>query len=111
MAAFNHDDSNKDNNMMKAKSEDTEQLYSRNPDASLIKRWKLKASSAEKGTRYHCKECGKQTTNQSNLNAHIRAVHEGIKYPCGQCQHEATSKGDLAQHRRAVHEGIKYPCG
>ena len=66
MAAFNHDGSNKDKDMMKAKSEETEQLYSRNPDASLIKRWKLKDSSAEKGTRYHCKECGKQMINQTN---------------------------------------------
>ena len=58
MAAFNHEGSNKDNNMMKAKSEETD---SRNQNASFIKRWKLKASSAEKGTRYQCKECGKHT--------------------------------------------------
>ena len=96
MAAFNHDGSNKGVGMTEAKSDD-----------SLAKRYKL--SSTE--TRYSCKECGKQMINQSNLNAHIRSIHEGIKYPCGQCQYEATTKGDLARHRRAVHEGIKYPCG
>ena len=108
MAEFNNDGSNKENNMMEAKSEENAQFSLRNPDASLIKRCKLKASLAEKRTRYQCKECGKQMINQSSLNAHIRSSHEGIKYPCGLCQHEATSKGNLARHRRAVHDGKKY---
>ena len=100
MAAFNSDGTNED-----------EKLSSGNTDDSLVQRDKLKASSTEKGTRYKCKECGLKMMNKSNLNTHIRSIHERIKYPCDQCQHETTSKGHLAQHRRAVHEGIKYPCG
>ena len=96
MAAFNNDDTNKEVNMSKAKLEETEQLSSGNADDSLVKRYKFKVSSTEKGARYRCEECGKQMINQSSLNAHIRSVHKGIKYPCGQCQHEATSKGNLA---------------
>jgi len=91
MAVNNHDGSNKDTNWVKAKSEETERLSSRNTDASLVK-----SSSGEKGTRYHCKECGKQMINQGNFNAHIRAMLEGKKYSCRQCQHEATSKNGLA---------------
>ena len=111
MAAFNHGGSIKGVDMMEAKSGETGQLSSENTNDCLIKRYKLKASSTEKGTRFKCEECGKQMINQSNLNGHIRSFQEGIKYPCGQCQYEATSKGHLALRRRAVHEGIKYPCG
>ena len=106
MAAFNNDGTNEDDDMMKAKSDKNEQLSSENADDFLVNRFKLKASSTEKGTRFKCKECGKQMINQSILNGHIRSIHEGIKYPCGQCQYEATSKGHLARHRRAVHERI-----
>ena len=111
MTAFNDNGTNKDVNMTKAKSEEAKRLSLENTYDTLIKGYMLKATSTENETRYNCKECGKQMTNKSNLNAHIRAIHEGIKHPCGQCQYEATSKGHLAQHRRAVHEGIKYPCG
>ena len=90
---------------------DSEQYSSENTDNSVVNRYKLKASSTQKEMRYICKECGKQIKSQSNLYAHMRAVHEGIKYPCEQCDYQATSKRNLAQHRRAVHEGIKYPCG
>ena len=87
MAAFKCDGANEYDDIMEAKSETTEQLSSGNTDNSLVKRFKLKASSTEKGTRYSCKECGRKMMNQSSLNTHTRAVHEGIKYPCGQCQH------------------------
>ena len=99
MTSFNHDGSNKDIILVEAKSEETEQFSSGNTDDSLVMRYKLKASSTEKGSRYYCKECGKQMMNKSNLNTHVRSVHDGIKYPCGQCQYEATSKGSLAQHK------------
>ena len=81
--------------MMEVKSEETEQHSSGNSDDSLGKRYKLNASSKQKGKRYNCKECGKQMTKQSILNVHIRAIHKGIKYPCGQCLYEASSKGDI----------------
>ena len=90
MAAINHDDFTQDN--------------------SIAKSCRLKASSKENGRRYNCKECGKQMINQTNLNTHIRAIHEGLKYPCDQCQYRATQKGHLIQHQRSVHEGVKYSC-
>ena len=106
MATLNQNDVN----MTEAKSEETKQHPSGNTANSLGKKYKLKASLTPVGKLYNCKECGKQMTNQSSLNRHIRAIHEGIKYPCGECQYQATSKGYLAEHRRAVHEGIKYTC-
>ena len=95
MASLNLDGSIKEVYMMEAESEDSEQLTSENTDNFFVKRYNLKASSIQKEIRYICKECGKQMTKQSSLNAHRRAIHEGIKYPCGQCQHESTSKGNL----------------
>ena len=106
MAVFNDDGTNEYVNMMEAKSVEAEQFSSGNTDDSLAKKYKLKGSSTEKGTRYDCKECGQKMMNQSSLNTHIRSIHEGIKYPCGQCKHQATSKGNLARHRIAVHERI-----
>ena len=111
MAAFNNDGTNENDDMVEAKSEETEQLSAGNTDDTLVKRFKLKASSIEKGKRYNCEECGRKMMNRSSLNTHIRSIHEGIKYPCGQCQYQATSKGNLAEHINVVHQGIKYPCG
>ena len=96
MAALKNVGINEDDDIMEARSAKTEQLSSRNTDDTLVKRFKLKANSTEKGKRYNCKECGRKMMNRSSLNTHIRSIHEGIKYPCGQCQHEATSKGALA---------------
>ena len=110
MASLNLDGSTKDVNMMEAKSEDSEQYTSEDKDNSIVKRYKLKASSPQKQMRYICKECGKQMTTQSSLKTHKRSVHEGIKYPCEQCQYQATRKYHLARHRRSTHEGKKYPC-
>ena len=90
MASLNLDGSIKEVYMMEAESEDSEQLTSENTDSFFVKRYNLKASSIQKEMRYICKECGKQMTKRSNLNARKRAVHEGIKYPCGQCLYEAT---------------------
>ena len=39
--------------MIEAKSEETEQFSLGNTDDSLVKRFKLKASSTDKGTRYN----------------------------------------------------------
>ena len=86
MAAFNNDGTNEDDELTEAKLEETEQLSSGIKDDSFAKRFELKASSTEKGTRYKCEECGKKMIKQSSLNAHIRSIHEGIKYSCGQWQ-------------------------
>ena len=51
MTSFNHDGSNKDIILVEAKSEETEQFSSGNTDDSLVMRYKLKASSTEKGSR------------------------------------------------------------
>ena len=109
MAMFNLDGTVKDVDLMEAKLDDTEQYSSENTDNSIVKRYKLKASSTQKEMRYW--QCQHQSTSKGDLAKHIRAVHEGIKYHCGQCQYQATSTESLAQHTKAVHQGIKYPCG
>ena len=54
MAAFNNDFTDEDDDMMEAKSEETEQLSSGNTDDTLVKGFKLKTKSKEKGKRYNC---------------------------------------------------------
>ena len=111
MAAFNNDGTNEDDDMMKAKSDKNEKLSSGNADDFLVKIFKLKESSTEKGTIYNCEECGQKMMNQSSLNTHIRSIHEGIKYPCGQCDYLSVTNSRLHLHRRSGHVGMKYPCG
>ena len=80
MTAFNHDGSNKEFDMMEAKSEENGQHSSGNTDHYLVKMNKLKASSTEKGTTYDCKGCGKQMANQSSLNVHIRSIQQDASH-------------------------------
>ena len=79
MAAFSYDGFKQDVDTKEIKSEETEHHSSGNTDNSILKRCKVKASSIEKGTKYTCKECGKQMIKLSNLKYHVRSIHEGIK--------------------------------
>ena len=54
MAAFNNDGIKEDDDMVDANLEEAEQLSVGNTDDTLVKRFKLKVSSTEKGTRYNC---------------------------------------------------------
>ena len=63
MADFNHDGTNKDINMMEAKSEETEQFSSGNTDDSLVMRYKLKASS----TDFNCRVLDKSIPHGEDL--------------------------------------------
>ena len=49
---------------------------------------------------------------QSNLNRHVKIVHEGIKnYQCQICEQKFSRSGKLQKHVKIIHEGIKdYQC-
>ena len=76
----------------------------------------------EKIKQYLCTQCGKCFVTTSQLNFHVKKVHEKdlneVKISiCKICQKEFESKHELNNHKLVVHEGIKpiicpeYPMG
>ena len=55
-----------------------------------------------------CQVCYKIFTQKSDLNRHIKSVHQGEKpYPCADCGKDFSQKVHLIQHMRCVHKGEK----
>ena len=59
-----------------------------------------------------CNKCGSVLASISNLNRHIRTVHENqLPYKCMECDKEFGQKTCLNTHIRTVHEGKRpYKC-
>ena len=66
--------------------------------------------SAHQGVKYACSQCDLQFTQQVSLALHIKSIHDGVKYPCNQCDHQAKDRGNLTKHIQSIHEGVKYSC-
>ena len=60
---------------------------------------------------FPCTKCDKKFISLSNLNAHMKSLHEGIRYSCDKCEYKATQKVSLKVHIKSIHEGVRYPCG
>ena len=62
--------------------------------------------------RYPCNRCDFQARGTSDLNKHIRAIHEGLKYKCDYegCDYKNATKSGVTYHAQFKHEGIYYPC-
>ena len=62
--------------------------------------------------RYPCNRCDFQARGTSDLNKHIRAIHEGIKFECDYegCNYKCAARNMLKYHAQFKHEGIYYPC-
>lgn len=55
--------------------------------------------------------CGKEFTNNRDLQRHIDSVHEGVKHKCPHCDYEATEKTKLVRHIKTVHLQVKaFKC-
>jgi KRAB domain-containing zinc finger protein len=63
------------------------------------------------GVRYHCPNCAHASTAKTDLQRHIRTVHEKRKdFECPVCHKEFTQASGLKTHREAVHEGVRHEC-
>ena len=54
--------------------------------------------------------CTKTFGRRSELNKHIRYIHEGIKIMCESCGKSFGKPGDLDRHIKAIHEAIIHEC-
>ena len=52
---------------------------------------------------HECHLCDKSFRQNSQLQAHIKSVHEGVRYPCNQCSYKAKAQRYLNLHIQSVH--------
>ena len=62
------------------------------------------------GAKIPCNICGKNFTQISSLNTHIRAVHKKIRYKCTECPRETTQLPVLNLHMKDAHNHNGYFC-
>ena len=54
-----------------------------------------------------CPHCAKSFNRASDLNVHVKSVHEKVKHECHLCNKMCSSKQHLRKHIANVHEGKK----
>lgn len=59
-----------------------------------------------------CEICGTKFARKSNLNKHLRSVHEDVrKFPCELCSLKFKRQDHLIKHKRSVHAKLrKFTC-
>ena len=66
---------------------------------------------SEQIKRSNCDDCGKSFCCKSNLNQHIKCVHEGLKvFSCKLCNKIYTQFNNLKSHIASIHEETKSNC-
>ena len=68
-----------------------------------------KVNNAQKQT-FPCPHCQYKAKQESNLQQHIKSVHEGQTFPCPHCEYKSSWKTRLQTHIKSVHEGQTFPC-
>ena len=61
---------------------------------------------------YECDKCDYKCSQNGNLKAHNKQVHDKIKnFVCDKCDYKCSTNGDLKKHNKSVHDKIKnYEC-
>ena len=57
------------------------------------------------GKTYQCQYCEQKYTLKTNLNTHIKSIHEGKTFQCQHCEYKATQKSSLKKHIKSIHDG------
>ena len=60
--------------------------------------------------KYECDQCDKTYNSSSEINRHIKSIHDGVKYACEQCDKQFSEQSKLKRHTESKHEGVKYAC-
>ena len=70
-----------------------------------------KTGKEVKNEEWCCNYCGKRFAGKSNLNTHIKNIHEGKREVCETCGKSFSSVNNLKIHIEGVHEKkIKQQC-
>ena len=64
---------------------------------------KVLKKKIDKYFQYNCDQCQYKTWDKSNLNIHVKSIHEGKKEPCEQCPYSASPKGNIKKHVNNKH--------
>ena len=63
------------------------------------------------GITHPCDQCGKEFTNSSNLNQHIKRKHtKNFAFQCDQCEKQFQYESRLKSHIRVKHLGVRHKC-
>ena len=66
--------------------------------------------SVHDGEIYPCTQCDYKAKQNRCLQTHLKSVHKGQAFQCNQCEYKATQKTNLKNHKKSVHEGQTFPC-
>ncbi|TRY80463.1 hypothetical protein TCAL_10487 [Tigriopus californicus] len=73
-----------------------------------IKTETLTLNIGTEGTEYECTSCDYKSPRRSNVNQHIKTVHDRIRdFACQQCPYKSSRRSNLANHVKTVHDNIK----
>lgn len=61
--------------------------------------------------KYKCLQCDRRFRLRSNLNHHIKGVHEKVRYPCQRCEKQFYDKRTLKKHNCCINKEIRqFQC-
>ena len=53
-----------------------------------------------------CEVCEYKVSQKSQLQQHIKSIHDGVKYRCKYCDYEASWRDNLQLHVKSIHDGV-----
>ena len=72
---------------------------------SLLRHIRLKHGDAK---QFSCKQCAYSTTMKHHLEEHVRSIHQGIKEICDTCGRNFSDKSNLNKHLREFHPELVW---
>ena len=102
-----------DRHAAKVHDERPEEFKCSGCDFSAASLYKLNRHETEAHTpSFVCSECGQGLPTESQLNEHLRRVHEGVRFSCPNCDFTADRMSTITCHVRRFHSdgSAKFKC-